>query len=98
MAPSSIQLGKDKQLDCMQPQMLSQHSRPSLLHKSDSSDPRPSKRAKIETVGNPEAIGSRVKAERWFNETNNNASGTKDVPYLDSESHLHIVMMSDLTH
>lgn len=71
--------------------MLSQHPRPSLLHNSDSSDPRPSKRAKFETVGQHEAIGSRAQAERWFNDTNNNASGTKDALYLDDDPPFYLI-------
>ena len=95
---SSSKLGKDRALDCIQFQMLPQHSRPSLLHTSDSSDPRPSKRAKIAAGRQHEAIGRRARAERWFNNTNNNASATKDVPYLDSEPHLHFSMLRHLTH
>ena len=78
--------------------MLSPHPRPSVRRFSDSSDPRPSKRAKTATVRQHEAIGGRAKAERWFNDTNNNASRTKDGPYLDSESHLHVPMFRHLAH
>ena len=78
--------------------MLSQHLRPSARQISDPSDSRPSKRAKTATVRQHEAIGRRAKAERWFNDTNNNASGTRDVPYLDSESHIHIPKSRGLTH
>ncbi|KAL9076330.1 MAG: hypothetical protein Q9161_001046 [Pseudevernia consocians] len=78
--------------------MLSPHPRPSIRRFSDSSDPRPSKRAKTATVRQHEAIGGRAKAERWFNDTNNNASRTKDGPYLDSESHLHLPMFRHLAH
>ncbi len=69
--------------------MLSRHPRSSARRIYDTSDPRPSKRAKTTAVGQREAMGAgRANAERWFNDSNNNASGTKDVPYLDSESHL----------
>ena len=78
--------------------MLSQHLRPSVSQISDPSDSRPSKRAKTAAVRQREAIGRRAKAERWFNDTNNNASGTRDVPYLDSESHLHILKLRRLAH
>lgn len=78
--------------------MLSRHPKSSIRQISDSSDPRPSKRAKTAAVGNYEATGGRAKAERWFNDTNNNASGTKDAPYLDSESHLRILMSRHLAH
>ena len=78
--------------------MLSRHPRPSLRRFSDSSDPRPSKKAKTAAVGQHDAIGGRAKAERWFNDSNNNASGTKAVPYLDSKSHLHIPMSRHLAH
>lgn len=76
--------------------MLSQHSRPSTHQTSDCSDQRPTKRLKAAAVG--QHVGGRAKAERWFNDTNNNASGTKDVPYLDSESHLHIPALQQLAH
>lgn len=91
-------LGKDRALNCIQSSMLSPHPRPSVRRFSDSSDPRPSKRAKTAVVGQHEAIGGRAKAERWFNDTNNNASRTKDVPYLDSESHLPVPMFRHLAH
>lgn len=78
--------------------MLSQHHGPSLRPISDYSDTRPSKRAKIATVGQCRATGSRAKAERWFNETNNNASGTKDVQYMNSESNSHLAIFRHLTY
>ena len=78
--------------------MLSQHLRPSVSQISDPSDSRPSKRAKTAAVRQREAIGRRAKAERWFNDSNNNASGTRDVPYLDSESHLHILKLRRFAH
>ena len=56
---------------------------------SDSSDlPRPAKRAKLAQIGQHEATGGRAGAETWFNNTNNNACGTRDVPYVDGESRL----------
>ena len=78
--------------------MLSRHPKPPPRNISDSSDPRPSKRAKTATVEKREATGSRAKAERWFNDTNNNASGTKDALYLDSKSHVHTAIFRNLTH
>ncbi len=79
--------------------MLSRHPRSSVRHISDTSDPRPSKRAKTTAVGQREAMGAgRANAERWFNDSNNNASGTKDVPYLDSESHLQNLLSRHLAH
>ena len=77
---------------------MSQRTRPSVRRISDASDLRPSKRAKTAAGRQREAIGSRAKAERWFNDTNNNASGAKDVPYLDSESHLHIPTLRNQAH
>lgn len=82
----------------MQSPMLSRHHRPLIRQTSDSSDPRPSKRAKTTALGQNEATSGRVKAERWFNDSNNNASATKDVPYIDSESHLQIPMSRHLAH
>ncbi len=73
----------------MQSEMLSRHPKPSVRRFSDSSDPRPSKRAKTAAVGQHGAIGGRAKAERWFNDSNNNASGSKAVPYLDSKPPAH---------
>lgn len=70
-----------------------------LVHQiSDYSDPRPSKRPKIAASEQKEAINGRVKAERWFNDSNNNASATRDVPYIDSESHLYIPLSKHLAH
>ncbi|CAD6581617.1 MAG: hypothetical protein ASARMPREDX12_000611 [Alectoria sarmentosa] len=91
-------MGKDRALNGIQFQMLSRHPKPPPRHISDSSDPRPSKRAKTATVEKPEATGSRAKAERWFNDTNNNASGTKDALYLDSESPMQTLICRNLTH
>ena len=78
--------------------MLSQHLKPSARQISDPSDSRPSKRAKTAAVRQHAALGRRAKAERWFNDTNNNASGTRDVPHLDSESHIHILKLRKCTH
>ena len=78
--------------------MQSHQFRPSVPHMSDLSNPRPSKRAKTAAVGRHEATGGRAKAQRWFNHINNNASGTKDVAYLDSVSHLHIPMFREPAH
>ncbi|CAD6579523.1 MAG: hypothetical protein ASARMPRED_009170 [Alectoria sarmentosa] len=91
-------MGKDRALNGIQSQMLSRHPKPPPRHISDSSDPRPSKRAKTAMVEKPEATGSRAKAERWFNDTNNNASGTKDALYLDSESPLQTLICRNFTH
>ena len=71
---------------------------PSVRQIPHSSDSRPSKRAKIAAVGQQEARGGRAKAERWYNDSNKNASGIKDLAYLDSESHLHIELLRSLTH
>ena len=78
--------------------MLSSYPRPSIRRISDPLDPHPAKRAKTAAVGRREAAGGRTKAERWFNDTNNNAFSTKDVPYLDSESHLYILIHRVFAH
>lgn len=78
--------------------MLSRHPGSSLPQISDYSDSRPSKRAKTAAVGQREAICGRAKAETWFNDANNNPSGTKDVAYLDSELHLQIQTVRHLAH
>lgn len=49
-------------------------------------------------MGPHEAIRGRVKAERWFNDTNNNASGTKDVTYLDGRLHIPVQWFRHLAH
>ena len=89
---SSSELGKVRPLPCIQSQMLSRSPRPSIRQISHSSDPHPSKRAKTAASQRHEAIGGRAKAEIWFHDTNNNASGTKDAPYLDSVLHLQLLM------
>ena len=76
----------------------SRHHRPLVRQNSDSSVPRPSKRAKIAASEQNEETNGRVKAERWFNDSNNNASATKDVPYVDSKSHLYIPLFGHLAH
>lgn len=78
--------------------MSSWHHRPSVRQNSDCSVPRPSKRAKIAALEQNEAINGRAKAERWFNDSNNNPSATKDVPYVDSESHLYIPLFRYLAY
>ena len=71
---------------------------PSVPQIPNSSNSRPLKKVKTAAVGGHEAIGGRAKAERWFNDTNNNACGTKDAPYLDGGSLLHFPMLRHLAH
>ena len=78
----------------MQPPLPS----PSVRQIPRSSDSRPSKRAKVAAAGHHEARGGRAKAERWYNDSNNNASGTKDIAYFDSESSLPIELCRSLAH
>ena len=78
----------------MQPPLPS----PSVRQIPSSSESRPSKRAKITAAGQHEARAGRATAERWYNDSNNNASGTKDIAYFDSKSHLHIELCTSLAH
>ena len=91
-------LAEHRALDSIQIQMLPRHFRPSVRQISDSSDLRPSKRAKTAGARQREATGLRAKAERWFNDTNNNASGTRDVLYLDSKLTLQVPLFGKPTH
>lgn len=97
-APLARQTRQAQALNCRDSQMLSRHHRPLVRQVFSSSDTRPSKRAKTATPGHHEATISRDKAERWFNDSNNNASATRDVPYIDSESHLYIPMFRHRAH
>ena len=66
---------------------------------SDASDlPRPAKRAKLAQMGQREVTGGRAGAETWFNNTNNNACGTRDAPYVDGEPHMEIPKVKPLSY